>query len=125
MLRFLEVPNKGSLITSKKHAGNNGSSYNHFGLFEPCHTGLGQSTLPDIVDETLQDTCKLSMTRLFRCDFTGMSYLWGWRRPHTDISGLTESSGGMPSFTPELARSKCRQSNLVVYKTVASFGRSM
>merc|ERR1719188_1327028 len=65
------------------------------------------------------------MERLVNCDFSGMHFLWGWTRPHTEISSL--SSGDLPrvsaEFSPRLAADACSSSDLVVYKTVAEYGR--
>merc|ERR1719240_1641400 len=49
-----------------------------------------------------------------------MNFLWGWSRPHTDITGVGEKR-----YSRQLASRTCAKSDLVVYKTVADFGRSI
>lgn len=91
----------------------------HFGLFEPCD-------VTDSVDPELQGDCARMMSQLFRCDFKGINSLFGWRRDgggwQTDISGINAVE---TAYSPELARQKCSDSELLVYKTVADFGKDV
>lgn len=101
------------------------TSRSHFGLFEPCHWGLGNNTPPDVYDKDLQGDCGKIMDRLVNCDFSGVKFLFGWSRfsgPHTDITGINYRE---TNYTPQLATNSCKSSNLVVYKTVTEFGRSI
>merc|ERR1719413_234360 len=71
--------------------GGGSTSRSHFGLFEPCHWGLGNNTPPDSYDEHLRGDCGKIMDKLVRCDYTGVNFLFGWSKwsgPHTDISGI-------------------------------------
>jgi hypothetical protein len=96
----------------------------HFGFFEPCHKPLGSKTKGDIVSGELEGNCSKVLERFFRCDFTGTEYLWGWNRPHTDITGVSAVGARAPEFSPILASDTCAKADLVVYKTVDEFGRN-
>eukprot|EP00928_Gymnodinium_smaydae_P095851 TRINITY_DN8332_c0_g1_i1.p1 TRINITY_DN8332_c0_g1~~TRINITY_DN8332_c0_g1_i1.p1 ORF type:complete len:363 (-),score=68.60 TRINITY_DN8332_c0_g1_i1:49-1137(-) len=94
----------------------------HFGLFEPCHWGLGNTTPPDRLDADLQGNCGKTMEKLLKCDFKGVHFLFGWSRysgPHSDVSGIDVRA---TPYNPELATRRCSASNLLVYKTVNKFG---
>lgn len=102
-----------------------GTKTAHFGLFEPCHWGLGNNTPPDNYDDGLRGDCGRIMDKLVRCDFTGVNFLFGWSKwsgPHTDISGINVRE--VP-YSQDRAMNSCRSSNLVVYKTVTEYGRAI
>jgi len=98
----------------------------HFGLFEPCHWGLGNTTPDDrFTARDLTGHCDRVMDRLVNCNFTGIEFLFGWSGysgPHTDISNINPKRN---KYNPNLAQRSCSKSNLLVYKTVNEFGRSV
>jgi len=96
----------------------------HFGLYEPCHKKYGEATKPDIVSAELENNCKEQMDRMLTCNFTGWDYLWGWSRPHTDITGVTAVGANPPAFNQALAERTCNASDLLVFKTVDDYGRN-
>eukprot|EP00928_Gymnodinium_smaydae_P072004 TRINITY_DN55455_c0_g1_i1.p1 TRINITY_DN55455_c0_g1~~TRINITY_DN55455_c0_g1_i1.p1 ORF type:complete len:481 (+),score=103.66 TRINITY_DN55455_c0_g1_i1:191-1633(+) len=100
-------------------------SVRHFGLFEPCHTKLGPNTWEDDIESELKGNCALEMQRLVHCNFTGMTNLWGWGRPHSYVPGFSNRGQKAPDFSQKLAEDACRSSNLVVYKTIDEFGQKL
>merc|ERR1719343_950117 len=95
------------LSSDATHKSTSGS---HFGLFEPCHWGLGNSTPPDQYDDDMRGDCGRIMDKLVQCDFSHVKFLFGWSRysgPHTDISGINVKQS---KYTPEKAMNSCKSS---------------
>lgn len=81
-----------------------------FALFEPCHGG-------DELEPALQEEgCAGLLTKISKCDFSQVNKLWGWDQPHT--------TSNHSLYTKETARSICKASHVVAFKTV-DFGHHL
>lgn len=76
-----------------------------FSLFEPCHEG-------DELDPWLRaEGCSGLLTHVAKCDFGGVTRLWGWPQPHTTNNHTME-------FSKAVAASFCDKSDVIAFKTV-------
>lgn len=76
-----------------------------FSLFEPCHEG-------DELEPWLRaEGCSGLLTHVSKCDFGGVTRLWGWNQPHTTNNHTME-------FSKDAAGNYCEGSNVIAFKTV-------
>jgi len=81
-----------------------------FSLFEPCHEG-------DQYKEWKQkDGCSGVLWGLARCNFEGITNLWGWADPH--------STNLHRKYNKKAATSKCGEADVIAFKTV-DFGHDL
>jgi hypothetical protein len=94
-----------SLIEAMITNSGSGPTPDAFALFEPCHEG-------DKYDQELEEAgCPAVLSRLAECNFDGIHGLWGWNDRHT-------TNGGHEHYTQSVATKLCKESNLIVLKTI-------
>jgi hypothetical protein len=76
-----------------------------FSLFEPCHHG----------DKFAATGCGDLLQQLLRCDFTGISSLWGWGDYHSTSQHIEKDP-----FSAAGATRLCREAGVVALKTVSA-----
>lgn len=78
-----------------------------FALFEPCHEG-------DVLEPHLAaQGCGALLLQLASCDFSGITFLWGWQDAHSQTNGAGHV------YSPYSATEACAAADIVAFKTIS------
>lgn len=80
-----------------------------FSIFEPSH--LGRNDMEETLMKQYENDTPHFMMKLANCDFSGITWLWGWEDPHSWIAGTWGTEDPM-------AYERCSGADMLAFKDV-------